>query len=372
MRILFKIYLFFKEWNDFYDGSPTNTEFQNLIQTTHLNLDPGNIFIKHVQFQHITDAGPGGALKFTASNGANSVLIEKSLFYNCKTRGDSSGGSIYFSNFGYLIIHQTCGYNGSTGGSANGQFCYSHTNSNNQYNISLILSSIIHTFCNSYGYTLLWYYGTKTILNTNISNNQVKSHCPAFEFLYHISYISFSSIENNIANLYAILSWKSDNVQSFLVKSNIINNSQDTTNHGIFWYFEHNINLIESLIIQNKANSKGKLVYRNDAASLFTIIDCYIDSISISNSGECIIQNTLTQVFSNFLFLYIIDDCLFNYKNLLYFHHLSKSEIELLLYNLNQSLLLTMKKYFKTRCCYHNFPYHQLILSTYIMIQTHP
>jgi hypothetical protein len=173
----FTNYPFFSsQWNNFYSSS----EGKRILEdNSHINYNnnQGNLYFTNLVFISISNPSQGGALFFSITS-TNNVLIEKTMFTHCKTTTASQGGAIYFFNYGSLIFHQICSYDCTTGGTGTiyGQFCYCLTNSNNQYNLSLISSSIINSINNNGQRTIDLVYGTHLILKTNSSNHQSNYH----------------------------------------------------------------------------------------------------------------------------------------------------------------------------------------------------
>jgi hypothetical protein len=347
----------FNEWEDYYKETSKPTKIiGNQVSYLPFSNNHGNIYIKNSQFKGIQSSGNGGCLKFTVTTGSsNFVVIEETLFYQCKTTDTTSnGGCIYFVDYGSLIFDQICGYDCNTGEAALGQFCYCSSNSGNIYNISMFSSSIINTYNingNNPAYTIYFLYGKQYFSETNISNNLVQV-TPTYELFYSNSYTIYCSFENNLANGYAVLCWAFNYLQSFIDKS------QNSGTGGILWFHQHNVNMSSCYLIINRENNHGKLFYRNSEDCIFIVIDCSIDSQSFSNSEDCSIINTLNNISSNILILYNFEDCILHYKNIKYFHHLNNIEIETLLIKI------------KSRCCFHHYGYHQILFS-YIMIQIH-
>jgi hypothetical protein len=322
-------------WNSFYELNEGYIVQQNHLIRSYSSSNSGNLYFFNLYFlKLINSGGAGGALSITGT-GNNQILIEKTLFSHCKTTSDN-GGAIFFENYGHLIFHQICGYDCNTGTTTSfGQFCQCSSHPNNTYNISLFSSSIIHSMNNNNGYTVHWIYGINHIIHTNISNNLVQQQS-TFSLENHISYTQYCSFENNIAYSFIILSWFREIKQSYLDKSNIINNSQNLPGYGIFRYYQQSVDMIDCLLINNRANSQGPLFYGQEPA-IFKIIDCYIDNIT----GSCTIINTLETISPNFLILFNIDDCLFNYQ----FNQCSQN-----LTNLNQSFVLYIRKNKTSHC----------------------
>jgi hypothetical protein len=289
---------FSNEWNDFYPDSPPNIK----IESTHQDFSSGFIYIQNVQFLSITNTTAGGALKFETSNGENYLLIEESLFSQCKTTEAVSGGAVYFNNYGYCIFHEICGYDCNTGSHSSGQFCLCDTNTNNNYNLSMFSSSVHSSINNQREWPIFFSYGKQNMIKSNISNNQVAYYSGfTFEHTY-ISYTKYCTVENNNGN-YVCIHWGHENHTSYIDYSNIINNSQNIYNSGLLWYNNHYIFLTKCSFINNQINGKGKLFSLYPGSSgTYSISDTYIDISFFSNLGDLTIVNTYTLSYINTFF----------------------------------------------------------------------
>jgi hypothetical protein len=327
---------YFTSWIDFYPKiqSPVSQlKNNNRISFTTEN---GNIYIKNLLFLGITNnLGHGGALSFISSpSSSNQVLIEFTLFSECKVTSTYYGGAIYFEKYGDFKFHFVCGFDCQTN-SQSGQFSYILASENNN-NISLILISIIKCCESTVSFNTYFGYGTIDFESTNISDSIVSRESVFFFQSFYKSTIKRSSFENNYASGYFCLDYASNSGQtSLLSSSNVINNSQEHSTNGIIVYNSHNVRLNNCFLMNNRKNNKGVLFQFWEAGTscTLTIEDCYIDSIS----GSYTIINTFT--FYNFLILIDIEDCRNNYKKYHYFEYINTNS----------------KKFPKFSCFCHHF-----------------
>jgi hypothetical protein len=278
----------------------------------------------------VSNGGSGGALTFTTS-GTNKVLIEESLFYKCTTSASYHGGAIYFENYGHCIFFHICSLECITGGSGTiyGQFCYCKTNSDHNYNLSIISSSLLKSINSNGGISFYFLYGTHNISKINSSNNNHKYHTG-----FELDYILYSStkqsiFENNIAIEYNCIWWHSSSLTSSnLQYSNIINNSQLTSSRGILGNDNHIINMKECSIINNNPNNIAKLFHKYNTNSQFIIDDCVIDIVSFSTPGDYIVLNNLKYYYFlntidisniNFISNTMFNDCIYHQTSDYYF-----------------------------------------------------
>jgi hypothetical protein len=77
----------------------------------------------------------------------------------------------------------------------------------------------------------------------------------------YLSHTKYFIVENNIADICSCIWWYiPTTITSLIDFSNIINNSQQTSSHGLIGYDNHNLNINQCSIINNRANNQGKLL----------------------------------------------------------------------------------------------------------------
>jgi beta-lactamase class D len=113
---------------------------------------------------------------------------------------------------------------------------------------------------------------------------------------------------------------------------------------------KHNIDIIECSLIRNRVNNIGKLFAKYTSDGQFTIYNCYIDETSFLNSGDCVIINTITSFYYNFLILIKLDDCFLNYKNKNYFHYIDENNL-----------------FLRKLSCYCKIPFFSRIISIFLL-----
>lgn len=131
-------------------------------------IDNGNFYFHNVVFLSITYSGTGGAISFYSSSElTNKILIEETLFSECKTTSNERGGAIYFEYYGDCQFHLVCGNDCKTNSNQYGQFCSLYSYTNHKYFLSFKLTSVIncYNFVSGSWATIHFLYGTQTLDN---------------------------------------------------------------------------------------------------------------------------------------------------------------------------------------------------------------
>jgi hypothetical protein len=189
--------ILFSSWIDFYSDTTLNIENQN---NTRIIYSSGIYHLSHLLFIVINSSLAGDPLSFTSGTN-NQILIEETLFSQCRTIGSYEGGAIYFNNYGDCQFSLVCGSSCNTGGSKHGQFYQCIIPTTQKSNFTIHLSSFFYyiTRNSGYGCTILFYYGNHNIHFSNISNNYCGKYSRYIFSRVNISFTYYSTFENNYA-----------------------------------------------------------------------------------------------------------------------------------------------------------------------------
>jgi hypothetical protein len=283
-------------WNDYFAGTTATTILYSLDNTSSQTPSGSIVYGLNCLCKSITSSSNGGAL--FCSTSISYLLVESTSFISCKT--SASGGAIYFQNTnnGQSVLHEVCGYDCCTTNSNYYQFdCIVVKNdilSKNYVNYSSI-SRCVNENANAYQFS---YHTNGKILwpSVNISNNKNFANSVAFQSFTDSNYVtcllSYCSIVDNIATHHAwIIIWRTGG--KYEIKScNILRNTESTINSRGTITTQGNMNIMDSCILENKANY---IFYQDYSSCKITISNCTVDSFS--NNGYLTIQKTVTKSF---------------------------------------------------------------------------
>ena len=220
----------------------------------------------------------GAAILIVANHKYVQMLVEDSMFIRCRSTGSySHGGAVrYAGNYGQVSFNRVCAescYTTTTSsGGNNGQFMYSIPGKGKMYQNSVHFSSFSKCGSTISGFnrgddrqsTIYLYFGNQTVNSVNMSKNVCNQHSSIyFRGIYnasedddnsHFNYMKFSTIANNVDNLYENI-YFSDGRKYFMENCNIISNSQYSADRGFIY--------IHGTIQINKCYFVGNTGYTN-------------------------------------------------------------------------------------------------------------
>ena len=273
-------------WGSHYESAPLLSN--QIFEKRQTNLGTGDIYVTECQFIscEVTNEG-GSAIYVYESLDSTKMLIEKSLFQNCTSSGESGYGTIYFLPQGNCVLSKICAYNCSA---SMVSFSFVWCSEGDEYKNHVLDSSVC--YCNSGGQGVLYhFFGIVVISSLNFSSNTYSdcsigciSYSPAIT-----GKIAFSSITKNTAEL-GVVVFENTNILS---SSNIINNKLNQDTGGIICISSFSLEVKDSCILNNIAKYT---FYGESSAKGITVNNCTLDEDIDSKINEHV---TITNRVSN-------------------------------------------------------------------------
>jgi hypothetical protein len=257
-------------WNDYYSGS--GTLYQQ--RTGRLSSFSGTAYILNCFFNGLSSTSSGGSI-YCSSSGLL-MLIESSTFIN--SQSTNSGGALYISSSGQFVMVKVCGYGCKTT-SSNYQFDYvtvtNDINSKNEIHDSVIC----HTYHESGYYETYHGNGKIIVTQTNFSSNKCYDIAsieavPTLNGSAITSMISYSSVTNT-TDVKGPCFYLSSSDKFYGVDScNFISNKCPNSGKGVV-LADGSLELKNSCFMDNVVYN----VYNRGGKSV-TVTNCTIDSAS--------------------------------------------------------------------------------------------
>ena len=136
----------YETWEEFFSTKPFSEEKQILkkgLSESNLVYSIGQIYIHSSAFYSLIETSKGGAIFYETESDESIILVEDSIFNNCKAK--ISGGSIYKRNKGHSVLQRICGSYSQCDGSTSyevGPFCNIFVTNENNY-LKKVLESYI-------------------------------------------------------------------------------------------------------------------------------------------------------------------------------------------------------------------------------------
>jgi hypothetical protein len=282
-------------WSDYFTGTP------NIIQKNEYGerqtLSGTNVYVLYCLFKSITSTSEGGALY---GSSVTYLFVESTSFFSCKTSGNVGGAiSFYNSGSGQCVLHEVCGYDcySTCTSTSNHQFANIYVSdaasSINYVNYSSVTRCVSE---NSYSYNMFGLSRGKICCpSINISMNKCRSYSviscwPSIDSNYVTCSLTYSTFSDNIAAATNCFWLNRQGAKFEIIYCNIIRNSESSGTNGII-YTDGSLMIENSCILGNK----GTYIFRQASSYTITLLNCTVDSTSIT--GSVVTQNTVTKSF---------------------------------------------------------------------------
>ena len=266
-----------------------------------LTSGPPSLFISGCYFAMTTQrTGSGGIIYLS---GAYQVVIEETIFYNCRAQYDGGAICFYFSGFGSMAINKVCAFNCYTPGGYSGQFCFSSISP--QTNVSIHYLSMA-SCAPSASTRLNSFYssrGNYSIKNINSSSNAVQygSGCTINDPQRLI--MKFSNFYNNTASYYYCLYLLNGVFPRLVDYINLERNSSPRNNAEpsglVFISGSGQVTFSNGILFNN--TSTFRLFYISSGSSMI-INDVKISHVGESYTGVVVPINVLATYTSTYIF----------------------------------------------------------------------
>jgi len=246
--------------------------------------DQNSATIKFCTFSRtLAYSGQGGCI-YVSSISINNDISD-CLFVNCSSY--SHGGAIFLESGG-ILIQRVCSTLCNTD-SGYGQFGYLSVKDSNRNNV-LNFTSVSYS-ANKYWATPRYYptyhlSGIQKVQNTNSSYNSNYHHSGIGIDNPNTYYSSFCTFFSNHAIQYDCIIFIAGTGSRIVENTNVVNNTQDTTNRGTIRIYN---NAIISMIKSIFAHNNHFLFHAPDGS--LTIIDCIVCHLSGSIGNVIIGSN---------------------------------------------------------------------------------
>lgn len=283
-----------EDWQSVYGSSlspnPKNTKFNQ-----RQSLGNGNIYIYCCEFNDCAAGSQNGGAICVSSSSSTKLLVEKTLFFRCKTTTSGEGGAIYFGSEGNCVISQVCGNECST--PENRPFSYVDCTNGAQYKND-ILDSSISLSTSSYFQAISNWDGKIEYNGLNSSFNTCGYNTACGVWTSRASdvtgTISFCSFINNTATTCRILII-GNNANNMMKSCNVIKNEQkDKSNSGII-HSDGVLEIKDSCILENIATYE---LYGGSSTNTITVYNCTLDpNINSKKNNYVTIASTVSNSF---------------------------------------------------------------------------
>jgi hypothetical protein len=280
-------------WNDYFTGSPTLIQHKEFGTTQ--TPSATSVCVSNCLFRSITSSSNGGAL--FCSTSVTCLLVESSSFFTCKT-SSGKGGAIYFTNTGsgQSVFYGLCGYDCS---SSNGQFSrvdlYDSIPVKNYINYSSFVRCVdvslnpLNMLCHQNGKILC--------PSVNVSMNKCSGRSgiytnPSVDSNSVTGLFTYSTFADNHASDTICIYLERLGAKYEIKSCNILRNTQGNLGSRGTILRSGNLIIEDSCILGNTATYT---FYETSSSYTITISKCTVDSTS--NSGNFVIQNTVTKSF---------------------------------------------------------------------------
>ena len=281
-----------EDWSLHYESNASLSKQK--IEESQTNLGTGEIYVTECQFIscEVTDE-MGSAICVNASLDSTKMLVETSLFQNCKTiSSNNECGTICFGPKGSCVLSKVCCYNCSTPFVS---FSLVVCSQGDGYKNNVLDSSVC--CCNSGDQLVLCHlFGINAISCLNNSFNRCilgslgcASYSPTIA-----GKVAFSSFIKNTAEQLGIIGFITANILS---SSNIIDNEFNNDASGIIFIALDSLEVKDSCILNNIANYT--FFVHVDAKDI-TVNNCILDEDIDSKINEHVtITNKVSSPFEN-------------------------------------------------------------------------
>ena len=271
----------YKDWSDFYSGSPTQTYISG---ATRITPSAGSVHVKHAIFKDLSPTQNGGAIYCSS---VSLFLAEYTSFISCTPTGQ--GGAMYLIITGECVLSKVCGFCCLA---INNYYLFDYIQVSQDITKKnqIIDSTICRTETESYDYIIIHNYGKQSLNSVNISHNKIRycgieSRNQAISSDIPIKYCSFA---NNTAIYCKVIHLQQSAVQKSINYCNIINNEQKGSSLGVIT--TDGITKIENSCI---LGNKGSCIVYVSSGTGSSMSNCAIDftsssliSISITNTAK--------------------------------------------------------------------------------------